>query len=415
MTSADIRFVAGRNTLVIGESTVSRHGPRRRVDHIALAGITRTRAIPVPYAGPVIHLESDGEDLRIELAPYDLSASRIPVALEQRLPELYDAMLQPFLDGERSWNYGDTELRVEDDSLVGIRDQKQELLKRGDLTYLEFSVELNGYIIMHRPDDRLLVRELPADFHLLLYFLRKYFHVDELINMVATKPGPVSQNKKQLARELNQARIDTIPAGTARGLVSHKEIEGTGYNCRYSRWLGWALDLSLWFGACVLFIELAPRAVHSVFCLGMVFLAPGLMWLGGILAELVYRHHWTKKIRRRDNCGLEPASDCLYVGIRPRTMWKSGDAKAADIGYLFLDKERQTIQFEGGKKRLCIPANAIISCTLESAFPRMALIIVAQDKDGRHEWPFMLRLTKSSKKEKKILQPVLETVQGWMQ
>lgn len=72
-------------------------------------------------------------------------------------------------------------------------------------------------------------------------------------------------------------------------------------------------------------------------------------------------------VNQRPRVLVEPDNpDAVYVQVIPRQNWgKVMVENAADVGFLWVDRQRCRILFEGDRERWTIPAQALVSCRVE--------------------------------------------------
>jgi len=101
----------------------------------------------------------------------------------------------------------------------------------------------------------------------------------------------------------------------------------------------------------------------------MLFLSTALLFF--INPNYLGNRYLLKVVRRefarRTGCVVEPTEpDALFVEIVPKLNWgKMALENASDVGFLFVDKARREILFEGDKERWRIPAAAVLSCDVD--------------------------------------------------
>jgi hypothetical protein len=173
------------------------------------------------------------------------------------------------------------------------------------------------------------------------------------------------------------------------------------------------------FGA----ILLGAAAVIFVGNMVMLFVNPTL--LPSIYLARVVRREFGK----RTHYLVSPDDpEAQFVHVVPRLNWKAMMlSDATDAGFLCVDRARREILFEGDREYYRVPAEAIVSCEVESyvtgegghgATPIYMVVLRAQDATGVWEAPFMQKssvgkaVRKKREKWARDLQTKIQSVCG---
>jgi len=124
------------------------------------------------------------------------------------------------------------------------------------------------------------------------------------------------------------------------------------------------------FGSDIVFIKLTAPQSWAAMVLGVVFTIVGayiLLYAPQMIPAYVYENKIRKAIANRpDALFRHDDPDSIYVKWAPREQWHQIMLDdAADVGLLLIDRNTNTLMFEGDSYRHVVPGDIIVGCKTE--------------------------------------------------